>query len=424
MTPSPLASTDNYLSYPSDSEMFTIIMSKMATRDDLNTLLNTLKNDINNNNYTSRDNSPHSHPPHHEGMRDQSSLISSNHHSNNCYNNHSQNSNNNNTTSTSNNNNTASTISSPPSHPLHHQGSGGASSTYSSHSINYEKYIDDILAFSPSPILCKVTGLTIIRKLEHWLMYIKYILPVEYMPVYFASNNKAFHLAVLAWQYDNIKSQPGAALEYLVTYLNQLIPLRERRYNLDSWKAQTQQYLSDTDRMYQLAIDIDNFLGSTNCNWQYQYAVSLLWHQVWLLRHLPSPNTPLGYGSIGTSIAYWTEILTNNNISTFKLRLQHQHFNTKYAMSSPSPTPTTHKRGEELKSMSVVSASSPSAAPLALSSQNHSTQARTDSVPTQSVSIHTAKQPPKDDSPRRRENSSSSPTQSTQKEGRGNSRQD
>ena len=40
MTPSPLASTDNYLSYPSDLEMFTIIMSKMATRDDLNTLIN------------------------------------------------------------------------------------------------------------------------------------------------------------------------------------------------------------------------------------------------------------------------------------------------------------------------------------------------------------------------------------------------
>ena len=70
--------------------------------------------------------------------------------------------------------------------------------------------------------------------------------------------------------------------------------------------------------------------------------------------------------------------------------------------------------------MSVVSAPSPPAAPLALSSQNHSTQARTGSVPTQSVSMqHTAKQPPKDDSPRRRENSSYSPTQSTQKRGGG-----
>ena len=94
---------------------------------------------------------PHSHPPHHEGMIDQSrssqpysgkdsdsnglmtptsatnnkttmsSSISSNH-SNNYYsynsnNNHSQNSNNYYTTSTNNNNNTASTISSPTSHP-------------------------------------------------------------------------------------------------------------------------------------------------------------------------------------------------------------------------------------------------------------------------------------------------------------------
>ena len=242
------------------------------------------------NTYTPGVDSPHSHPPHHEGMRDQSlsshpysgrdsdpngsmtpmsapnnkttksSLISSNHHSNNSNYIHSQNSNNNYTTSTNNNNHTASTISSPPSHPLHHQGSGGVSSTH--YSIKYkEEKVDEILAFSPSPILCKVTGITIIRKIEHWLMYIKYILPVEYMPVYFASNNKAFHLAVLAWQYDNINSQPGAALEYLVMYLNELLPLGEQRYTLNSWKAQTQHYSSDTDRIYQLSIDIDNFLG-------------------------------------------------------------------------------------------------------------------------------------------------------------------
>jgi HSP90 family molecular chaperone len=134
-TPSPLASTDNYLSYPS------------------------VQHNNNNYYYTSRDNSPHSQSPHHEGMRDQSlslhpysgrdsdsnelmtpmsatnnkttksSAISSNrsynYHSNNSNNNYSQNSNNN-TTLTNNNNNTASTISSPPSHPLHHQGSGGS----------------------------------------------------------------------------------------------------------------------------------------------------------------------------------------------------------------------------------------------------------------------------------------------------------
>jgi hypothetical protein len=195
------------------------------------------------------------------------------------------------------------------------------------------------------------------------------------MPVYFASNNKTFHLAVLAWQYDNINSQPGAALEYFVTHLNQLIPLLSKQRSLNSWKAQTQHYLSDTGRMYQLAIDIDKFLGSTNCNWQYQYAVSLLWHEVWLLRHLPSPNKPTGYWLIGKSIAYWMEILTDNNISTFQLCLQCIHFNIKYAMSSPSPTPTTHKRGEELKTMSVVSAPSPPTAPLTLLSQSHSTQA-------------------------------------------------
>jgi hypothetical protein len=41
--------------------------------------------------------------------------------------------------------------------------------------------------------------------------------------------------------------------------------------------------------------------------------------------------------------------------------------------SSPSFTPTTHKKEEEIKSMLVVSAPSQSAAPLALSSQLHST---------------------------------------------------
>jgi hypothetical protein len=91
----------------------------------------------------------------------------------------------------------------------------------------------------------------------------------------------------------------------------------------------------------------------------------------------------------------------------------------KPSSSPPPPIPSIQERRES-KSMSVVSAPSPPAAPLALLSQNHSTQARTGSVPTQSVSMqHTAKQPPKDDSPRQRENSSYSPTQSTQKRGGG-----
>jgi hypothetical protein len=146
-----------------------------------------------------------------------------------------------------NNKQTASTISSPPSHPLHHQGSGGALSTHSSRSLE-EIGVDKLLALSPSPILCKVTGRKDISKQEHWPTKTLFtdILPVEYMPVYFASNNKAFHLAVLARQYDNINSQPGAALEYLVTSLNLLTPLsNKQRYTLNSWKAQTQHYLSD-----------------------------------------------------------------------------------------------------------------------------------------------------------------------------------
>ena len=161
LPPRPLASNDNHLSSPS-------VQNK------------------NNNNNTPRVNSPHSHPPHHEGMRDQSlslhpysgrdsdsyglmtpmsannnktksSSISSNH--SNIYSNIS---NHNDSYSNSiNNYHTTSTISSPQSHHRHHQGYGGASSTNSSHSINYtEERVESILALSPLPILSKVPGLS------------------------------------------------------------------------------------------------------------------------------------------------------------------------------------------------------------------------------------------------------------------------
>ena len=134
LPPRPLALNDNYLSYPS------------------------VHNNYNNNNNTPRGNSPHSHPPHHEGMRDQSlslhpysgrdsdsyglmtpmsannnnqttksSSISSNHSNNHSYisNHYSNNSNHNNNYSDSSitYNNTL-TISSPQSHHLHHTPSG------------------------------------------------------------------------------------------------------------------------------------------------------------------------------------------------------------------------------------------------------------------------------------------------------------
>jgi hypothetical protein len=141
---------------------------------------------------------------------------------------------------------------------------------------------------------------------------------------------------------------------------------------------------------------------------------------------------------VGTDIAYWSSellILHRSHMSNMQLATLTAALNVlkqdqcalqqlvqvhAIPISSPSPTPTTHKKGEELKSMSAVSAPSQSAAPLALSSQLHSTQACMGAVPTLSVSMqHTAKQPPQDDSPRRRENSSYSPTQSTQKRGGG-----
>ena len=90
-----------------------------------------------------------------------------------------------------------------------------------------EEYVESILALLPLPISSKVPGLTYIQVCE-----LTHILPPEYMPPeymppgylpeYFASNNEAFHLAFLAWGYDTITSQPGAALEYLAMHLDQL----------------------------------------------------------------------------------------------------------------------------------------------------------------------------------------------------------
>jgi hypothetical protein len=58
------------------------------------------------------------------------------------------------------------------------------------------------------------------------------------MPVYFASNNNAFHLAFLAWGYDTITSQPGAALvEYLAMHLDQLRCIPE--YCLLNWQLES-----------------------------------------------------------------------------------------------------------------------------------------------------------------------------------------
>jgi hypothetical protein len=79
-----------------------------------------------------------------------------------------------------------------------------------------EEYVESMLALSPLPISSKVPGLTYIQVYEE----LKDTLPPEYMYMpgtYFASNNNAFHLAFLAWGYDTIISQPGAAQEYLET---------------------------------------------------------------------------------------------------------------------------------------------------------------------------------------------------------------
>ena len=212
-----------------------------------------------------------------------------------------------------------------------------------------EEYVESILALSPLPISSKVPRLTYIQVCE-----LKHILPPEYIPPkympsgYFASNNNAFHLAFLAWGYDTILSQPGAAIEYLETHFRQLgYPIY-----LNYLKAQT---LSDMGYMYQISLEIDKHIGHR------QFATSLLWHKVWLLQYLPSSNnTKLEYikpdecKMIGSSIAYWLDKLQHIQVMGDELchhndmlcQIKDAMHRQEVRRSSPSPNPTTHKREE------------------------------------------------------------------------------
>ena len=58
--------------------------------------------------------------------------------------------------------------------------------------------------------------------------------------------------------------------------------------------------------MYQISMEIDKHIGHR------QFAMSLLWHNIWLLQYLPSSNKPCNNKSvemIGNSIAYWLDRL-------------------------------------------------------------------------------------------------------------------
>ena len=300
LPPRPLASlNDKYLSYPS-------VQNK------------------NNNYYTPRVNSPHSHPPHHEGMRDQSlSLHPYSGRDSDSYGLMTPMSATNNKTTKSSsslilsNHNNYSSISSPPSHHLHHQGYGGATSTFSSHSINnIEGCVESILALSPLPILSKVPGLS-----DNQVRDLRHILPLDYQPVCFASNNNAFHLALLTWRYDTILSQPGAAIKYLETHLHKrCMP----GYTPTYWKAQTRHHSSDIDYIYKLTLKIDDQVERR------QYAMSLLWHKVWLLQYSPSSTKPKLWMIIGISIAYWMRKMYKIHVgdkrfTTVISEVYHQH---------------------------------------------------------------------------------------------------
>jgi hypothetical protein len=188
-----------------------------------------------------------------------------------------------------------------------------------------------------------------------------HILPYEYIPGFFASSNNAFHLAFLAWTYDTILSQPGAAKEYMESHLNLL------RCIPTYWKFHTQYRLSDTNHVYYLTLQIDKQVGLC------QYAMSLLWHNVWLLQYSPSSNKPCNNKSIemiGSSIAYWFDKMNTHvyNENTFHVmgdelchhrdmlrQIRNAMHRQDVRRSSPLPTiPSPQERGAESKSMSVV----------------------------------------------------------------------
>jgi hypothetical protein len=213
-------------------------------------------------------------------------------------------------------------------------------------------------------------------------------------------------------------------------------------------------------------------LSKLSRNGAYAYVSSLLWRGVQL--QLLSLSKPIDIKLVGADIAFWSfqllelkriivdlEIQQNGHLSNISIRMQLNALTTAldvlkqykhalqqlvqvHAMSklgqvaslSPTKLPlalashcgmpisypiiptTTQERGGDHQSMSVVFP--PTTLPPTLLSHLHHHQARTGVVPTQSVSMqHTAKQPPKDDSPPRHEKSSYFPTQSTHKRGGG-----
>jgi hypothetical protein len=113
------------------------------------------------------------------------------------------------------------------------------------------------------------------RSQNNKIGYLKNNLPPTptYMPVYFASN---FHLAFLAWYYDHLLllSQPGDAREYLFKLYDQL--------HIRGLGNKQHCLRSDNDYIYELILKIDKHTGHR------QFAMSLLWHNVWLLQLQPS----------------------------------------------------------------------------------------------------------------------------------------
>ena len=286
--------------------------------------------------------------------------------------------------------------------------------------------------------------------------------PQYYTPIAFSHDINSYGLALHAYKYDIVfhdqVRRPYPALMCLIRHLGMLSG-QGPHITFEDWVHATppptwKDNYNEVDLLCLIVQQINNklelsklFSNSNETYIAYAYVSSLLWRGVQL--QLLSLSKPIDIKLVGADIAYWScqlkriivelEIQRNGRVFNIKIRMQLHALTTALdvlkedqralqqlvqvnamPISSPSPTPTTHKRGEESKSMSVVSAPSQSATPLALLSQLHSTQARTGAVPTQSVSMqHTAKQPPQDDSPRRREKSSYSPTQSTQKRGGG-----
>ena len=280
--------------------------------------------------------------------------------------------------------------------------------------------------------------------------------PQCYIPIAFSHDNNAYGLALHAYKYDIAHDHVHGltpALMCLIRHLGR-VSGQGPSITFEDWRDATppppwRDNYHEVDLLCLVAKQLNNELGLPS-DMTYAYVSSLLWRGVQLqLLSLYKPIHDIEL--VLADIAYWRyellqlksiivelvefrhhsrssniymqlDALTNalDVLTQYKHALHQVHAMSKSGqvaslsptklpltlashrempISSPIPT-TTQERGGDHQSMSVVY--TPTTLPPTSSSHLHHHQARLGEVPTLPVHSYTAKQPPKDTSPRRR----------------------